>query len=198
MSLLDLSLATFGPQTEIVATPTALLFPENFPKEKWIESGRMLRMLVVAAKWWGGDWVAYGKKTYGDGVMELQEVQETVKQMEFDAVTTASCVKPGHRRETVAWNAHREVAELPEDKQEEWLSKMEAKGWDHVELRRQIRASFASYPAKGNAFVWNGGTKPCRERVNWLNGIPESFWVPQTRELWKKELKPIVEVWEGL
>lgn len=198
MSLIEVSTGVFGPQTEIQITPTSAHFPEGLSKAKWLEAGRMLRLSVMAVRWWAGDWASYGKRTWGPEVQELQEWKDLAMQLEFDAIVTASCVAPEQRREGLPWTAHREVAELEKDAQEEWLQKMEKQGWDVVELRRAIRHKGAQAPIKGNAFTWVSPTKDCRDLVAWFKSTPESYWTPITRELWKKELKPIVEVYEGL
>lgn len=182
----------------VKATPRNLEIPAGLPYNEYLAVGPNLVQLFTAVRWWLGDWLAYGLKTYGPHVKEVQEWRQGEQQLTMDAVWVSNAVAPERRHPELPWVAHREVAELEDDKQSEWLAKMEKDGMAVVELRRAIRHAGAVNPVKGNSFVWDSPTKKLREVIRWLKARPPEFWTNENMTLWAEEIRPLVDFYEGM
>lgn len=198
MNLPEVTHAVTREAPDVKANAIGLQIPPGIPYGEWLAIGPNLSQLLGATRWWVGDWMAYGLKTYGNQVKEVLEFKQCEQQLTMDAAWVSEAVDQNIRHPELPWVAHREVAELEDDKQSEWLAKMEAEGLAVVELRRAIRHAGAVNPVKGNSFVWDSPTKKLREVIRWLKARPPEFWTNDNMALWAEEIRPIVEFYEGL
>lgn len=111
-----------------VLSPASFELRQGLTVEEWIDVGRSLCRLHNLCMWKFGEWWDYGenayKRAYGDRISYVQED-------EWDGPSFQSCMdaawvhrkfKTSRRREVLSFYAHREVAALPEQWQDEVLT----------------------------------------------------------------------------
>ena len=112
------------PMTDIIPAIGALA--KKIPFEEWAEIGMKLRVLQGEIRWAIGDWLAYGKKHYGEDIYQVVDIWEEYSANSLSAMRLTSVAFPRfRRRKSVSWSNHAELRNVPESKQEEWLDKME-------------------------------------------------------------------------
>jgi len=129
-----------GPFT---ATPTGLVVQdENVPYEVWEAYGDGLRRVEGALQWVIGDWLNFGERKYGETYARALELWPEMSYQTLKACRwVAERVEMVRRRTNLSWSHHRDVAALPADEQEKWLTRAELHGWSHKELRKQMAAA---------------------------------------------------------
>jgi hypothetical protein len=179
-------------------TPTYRKFPDDMTLAQWQAIGHELCLEVSARRWWAGDWMAFGQAHFPDAAAKSAAYARVIAELSRDVLTTSEGIAPEHRREDLPWSVHREVAQLEPAQQIAFLERAKAESLTMSELRKAIRLTQAVGPASGKSFAWKSPTKSVREAAAWLKAQPPEFWTPITREMWKKELKPLAELAKAL
>ena len=125
-------------------TPTAYVTEGNVPMGDWVTHGRRLGAVGRNASWWIGDWLRYGNAKYGERYVRASRITGYDTQTLMNMVYVASRFQRDRRRASLSWSHHAEVAALPEQEQEEWLTRAESDRLSvrclREELRRERRA----------------------------------------------------------
>jgi hypothetical protein len=130
-------------------TRSALYLRTGRHYDDWVHVGRDVTTVADSAAWWLGDWLMFGRESYG------QRYQAAVASTEFDYQTlrnyawVASRFSMSRRRDMLSFGHHAELAALSEGDQEAWLDRCEAERWARSELRRRRRLARQDGPASG-------------------------------------------------
>lgn len=187
-------------------TAIELRLPEELSMDEWCKLGRRLCRADQVAKWWLGDWAAFGMgDPEKDGWRRHGKLKDFAEANGFDygylrnLAWVSRSVQLSRRRDNVEWTKHQEVASLPPQDQEKWLAKIEKEDLPRAELRRQIRQAGGEFNAlESDGPVLKFASKACDDLVNWLRTQPEGWWDEGRRAAWRKRLEPIVRFWEKL
>lgn len=177
--------------------------------DHWSSLGREIIARAESATWELADWAAMAPK-FGKKPKEGEQKDDwhTLKEfceahgMNYGAVKTYAWVArqiPRSRRIDLSFGHHQTVAPLDEAEQDAWLARAEKEKLSVVRLRELIRESLGEKSAKisgGPATEYP--TRHVLDLQHWLTKQPQDFWTPTVKEFWKKELRPLVEFWEGL
>lgn len=120
-------------------TPTAYVIEGNVPFGEWVQHGRRLGVIGRSAGWWIGDWLSYGNAKYGDRYARASRITGYDAQTLMNMVYVASRFEPSRRREGLSWSHHAELAALPPEEQERWLTRAETDRLSVRCLREEIR-----------------------------------------------------------
>ena len=101
--------------------------------------GRRLGMAGRNVGWWIGDWLRYGNAAYGERYARAANVTGYDAQTLMNMVYVATQVDISRRHEALSWSHHAEVAALPDDEQQRWLTRAEAARLSVRDLREEIR-----------------------------------------------------------
>lgn len=108
--------------------------------EDWMDYGKTLKTLEGTARQFAiGDWIVAGFDTYEHGKWDAvqqvwgEENLEQLRQYEWVSRQVKSVT-----RVTLSWSHHRQVADLPEDKQRHWLEQASINKWSVSTLRQKM------------------------------------------------------------
>lgn len=122
-------------------TRNALYLKAGLGYDDWLRVGRNVSVVADSAAWWLGDWLIFGRESYG------QRYKVAVSSTELDYQTlrnyawVASRFASSRRRDTLSFGHHAELAALEEGDQEAWLDRCVAERWPRSELRRHLRCA---------------------------------------------------------
>ncbi len=118
---------------------TGMELRPGLSKQEWLDVGRFCALVECANRWWIGDFLNYGERSYGE---TYREALETFPDLELQTLmnfkSVAARVEISRRRE-ISWSHHEVVAVLDNELQEYWLGSAEANGWSVRELRARIK-----------------------------------------------------------
>ena len=198
-------------------TLTNAEFDDSMPFELWLKNGQKLCAAGGASMWWVGAWVNAGAKMYlkeidgsdyhlGDGA-KYQRAME-LSGYENDTLRAAAWVERSvplcNRLHTLSWSHHREVAHLEAGDQRKFLHMAQDQGWTRSQLRQAIRKDKATeleepIDVGPVGFILS---KPVGDIMRWfkvqLRETPIEDMSKERREVLKRELRPIVDVYEAL
>jgi hypothetical protein len=120
-------------------SPTALTFQRELTFEEWQDVGVQLHRIDSGVKWWIGDWLRYGERTYGEGYAQGIAQTDLSYQTLANTVWVASKVEFSRRRENLSFRHHAEVASLEPTEQDALLGEAEAREWTSPELRSAVQ-----------------------------------------------------------
>lgn len=123
---------------------------------QWCAIGKWLGMITTAAKWWIGDWLAFGEGAWGERYAQAAEATGLDIGTLQNWAYTCRQVMPSRRREELSFTSHYAVARLEPTEQEEWLSYAVAQNRDappgvrfgSKDLRRAIKESGGKVPGE--------------------------------------------------
>jgi hypothetical protein len=121
------------------ATRNALYLKAGLGYDDWLRVGHNVTVVTNSAAWWLGDWLNFGRESYG------QRYEIAVSTTEFEHQTlrnyawVASRFPVSRRRDMLSFGHHAELAALAEGDQEAWLDRCAAERWPRSELRRHRR-----------------------------------------------------------
>ena len=144
----------------VVLSPVGMTLPASVDEDQWNEIGDQVMRLDSASNWIIGDWWAYGTHNYGDRKKWVVEQKKKRSQMKsFQTLVNYSNVckafETNRRRLLVSFEMHKELANLPEAKQEKFLDLIEA---------GEIKTLGDLEKALGKVLKLRGA--PLRERMN--------------------------------
>ncbi|MGV9385004.1 LmbU family transcriptional regulator [Nonomuraea sp. NPDC003707] len=121
-----------------------MCLPQDLSFELWQRIGDQLGVISNSSAWWLGDWLVYGEKSFPNRYrMAIAETSLSYKTLRNYA-WVARKFPMSRRRDTLSLQHHAEVAGLPEDEQERWLTRAEEEGWSQRRLRKEIHNSARS------------------------------------------------------
>ncbi|MDA0638483.1 LmbU family transcriptional regulator [Nonomuraea sp. MCN248] len=119
---------------------TSLSLPPGLPLSEWRHLGRQMYLIADSSAWWLGDWLIYGQTHYPDrykrAITETSLDYQTLRNYAW----IARKFPQSRRRAKLSFQHHAEVAGLPPEEQDTWLTRAELGGWSRNELRSRIRA----------------------------------------------------------
>lgn len=122
-------------------TPVSYQPPETMTYDEWKSKLRLVRNIEGSVMWWIGDMINWGQSKWGEKYSDAMEATD----YDYHTLARASLVArrfPPHRRnQALSFSHHRELADLPEDQQDEWLQKAQEQNWSVVTLREERRAT---------------------------------------------------------
>ncbi|MGW4789931.1 LmbU family transcriptional regulator [Streptomyces sp. NPDC004230] len=127
------------PEESIQVTRIGMLIPEVLPYSRWEHAGRRLASIATSSAWCLGDWLLYGQDTYADRYHRAIETAGLDYQTLRNYAWVARRFEIGRRREALSFQHHAEVAALPAEEQDRWLSHAMEQGWSRNRLRESIR-----------------------------------------------------------
>lgn len=122
-----------------------LSLPSGLPHEAWSAIGDRLLRLPDVPLFWVGDWLVYGRRTYGQVPAVDLPVGGRSERWLRRAIMTAASIHPDRRIAALTFQHHAEVASLPPADQDELLALALADGIGVRRLREMVRRR--RYPA---------------------------------------------------
>lgn len=189
---------------KVKATAIGLLFDEQLTADEWASIWPQFELVADRIQWLIGDWLVYGQKNnYG----EKYEKQIAVTGYKYKSLAnmTSVCrsVQFSLRRENLTFGHHALVSSFEPKQQQQWLELAEANRWDIQKLSSEIRRA-AGKPQEKNQqslglFI---PTKWVSLGVDWFRkqfaNQPVERWPADRREILKRELEPVVEIYNKL
>ena len=134
-----------GARTEqVLTTRVGLQIPNALPFEEWERAGRQLAGVLDSSSWWLGDWLTYGKDHYADryqqGIWTAGLRYQTLRNYAW----VARRFDHPRRHAKLTFQHHAEVASLPQDQQDHWLTHAEQHHWTTKQLRNALRQTKAA------------------------------------------------------
>lgn len=142
-------------------TTTGMTLPEGLPFDRWSEIGQQLQTVERSVRWWIGDWLAYGERTYGETYAQAIEATGRSYSDLSDMAYVASNIAISERSENLSWSHHAAVAPLEPEARRTWLTAAEENDWSTRELRDQIKNK------KKNVAPDFPACKRCGRECNW-------------------------------
>jgi hypothetical protein len=125
-----------APSTDqVLTTRVGLQIPDVLTFEEWERTGRQLAGVVDSSLWWLGDWLAYGKEHYADRYQQAIRTADLRYQTLRNYAWVARRFPMDRRRPRLTFQHHAEVAALPVEDQDRWLSRAEELSWSTKQLR---------------------------------------------------------------
>src|SRR6184192_3171929 len=128
------------PNHKAMTRRTSLSFPATLAMGDWLEIGKELFVINDASAWWLGDWLVYGQNRYPDRYKRAIEGTSLHYKTLRNYAWVARKFEDSRRRGSLSFQHHAEVAGLPAEEQDVWLSRAEERGWSVSALRSRLRA----------------------------------------------------------
>ncbi len=181
------------------ASLVGLRFDEEISFEEWLAVGRQLVLLSESVQWLIGDWINWGhdrweQLRYKVALESLPYAYGSLANMSY----VAQRIEFSRRREKLSFAHHQEVAMLDRKKQSEFLTRAEKEQWSRADLREAIRKSEAEFPPEKPVKMDMGPYAHATKLHLWLVSQNLESWPDDQREFWKRELEPIVEIFQRL
>ena len=109
--------------------------------DEWHRCGAILRRVEGAVQWWIGDWLNYGRATYGEKYDEATKALGLGEQTLTNYAYVAGNVQFSRRRENLSFSVHLEVAALPAAQQDAILARAEQEELKVRDVRELVRAT---------------------------------------------------------
>ncbi|WP_331743225.1 LmbU family transcriptional regulator (plasmid) [Streptomyces sp. NBC_01136] len=124
---------------QVLTTRVGLQIPDVLSFEEWERAGRQLAGVVDSSSWWLGDWLTYGKDHYADryqqGIRGAGLQYQTLRNYAW----VARRFDMSRRHARLTFQHHAEVASLPAEEQDRWLTRAEELSWTTKQLRNALR-----------------------------------------------------------
>ncbi len=138
---------------QVLTTRVGLQIPDVLSFEEWERTGRQLAGVVDSSLWWLGDWLAYGKDHYADRYQQGIRTADLRYQTLRNYAWVARRFPIGRRRARLTFQHHAEVAALPVEDQDRWLSRAEELSWTTKQLRSALREARNGEAVKSRTVV---------------------------------------------
>jgi hypothetical protein len=125
-----------------------LFLPPDLEYETYESIGAMLGALHQASSFLVGDYLLYGEYTYGEKYTQASLLLGLSPQTLANYSSIAKRVPPGRRRVGVSFSIHGEVASLPPELQEHWLTIAANEQLTKQEIRDRLRPRKELPPAE--------------------------------------------------
>lgn len=137
----------------IKLTSTGITSAKRVTYEQWEAAGSFINRCDEAIQWWVGDWLNLGEdneQKWGDKYQQAISMfglaHDTLRQYAW----VARNVTKENRRDDLSWNHHMQVADLPPEKQTDYLAKAAPDGPHRPPAMstRELKALVAGDPDK--------------------------------------------------
>lgn len=125
-----------------------LFLPADLAYDTYESIGAMLGALHQASSFLVGDYLLYGEHTYGEKYTQAALLLGLSPQTLANYASIAKRVPPGRRKVGVSFSIHGEVASLPPELQEHWLTVAANEGLTKQEVRDRLRPPKELPPAE--------------------------------------------------
>lgn len=105
----------------------------------WLAIGNELFVINDASAWWLGDWLVYGQNRFPDRYRRAVAGTSLHYKTLRNYAWVARKFEPSRRRDALSFQHHAEVAGLPREEQDAWLTRAEQGGWSVSTLRKRLR-----------------------------------------------------------
>jgi len=212
--------------TKYKISPTGLTIHGQLTFEEWSELGLRINLTARSVAFAIGDWLVYGERHFGKGVDNGKGSAARVNPEAYDAAIQSTGldrstlhnyayvsrkVVPSLRNEHLSWQHHREVAKLPPADQKMWLDTVDLEQKDGRPVStRKLRNSIPV----GEILDDDKLEKPKPDRViknhiplvskfvAWWKTMMKKGWLenatPEQREALKRDLEPIIRIYDEL
>jgi hypothetical protein len=196
-------------------TPLSLQLPANTTFEDWADIGKKLCRVGHVMNWWIADWAAFGNTKWpplGDGEKQIGSEEKHYGALKrfaeangwagktvWNAASVARKVETSRRREELSFGHHECVSALPAAKQVELLQKASQDGIPVGQLRAMVKNMRGKVDAKKpDGLVFRHIFGHIDVLMVFIRKQPESFWEPEIKARWKRELKELAEFYNSL
>lgn len=118
---------------------SALYIEQGLAYADWVRLGRQVAIMADSAAWWIGDWLNFGRQSYGrrykQAVAETGLDYQTLRNYAW----VASRFPVSRRRDMLSFGHYAELASLSAEQQDAWLNRSVGERWTRCELRRRRR-----------------------------------------------------------
>ena len=122
-----------------VVTETSLkLTDPDLPWEDYEKLGSFLGQMNRACSWWIGDLILFGEAFYGHRYAQIEDAIGLAPQTIANRVSVAKHIPPKHRRASLPFGVHSEVAYLEPADRDRWLDRAELGAWTRAKLRQEM------------------------------------------------------------
>ncbi|MGW6918980.1 LmbU family transcriptional regulator [Kitasatospora sp. NPDC054939] len=128
-------------QPRILTTRLGLRMPSALTFDRWEQAGLQIFRVADSSAWCLGDWLVYGQDRYADRYQAGVEAAGLDYQTLRNYAWVARRFELRRRREQLSFGHHAEVAALPPDDADGWLTRAEQQGWSRNQLRTRVRES---------------------------------------------------------
>lgn len=121
-------------------SPVAWTPGHDLDLAEWARQGKRLGSIGRGASWWIGDWVNYGNTKFGEKYVRAAQVTGYDVQSLMNMAYVAGRYEFSRRREKLSWSHHAEVAGLPQEERDRWLTLAESRHISVHGLREELRS----------------------------------------------------------
>lgn len=189
---------------KVAASKCGCIFPPGLPIEDWTRLGREIVGFLELSQWAIADWVNYGETVYG----EKYRLALTVLRIEYGTLRNLAhvgkTIELSRRRDNLSFSHHATVAcefSLAPADQDRYLARAEKESLTRADLRELIRRDQAEVGGHAGSARLDppGPLKYLTDFTLSLQrlGDPTGWSAPQ-KEAWKRELRPLVDLYESL
>lgn len=127
-------------------TTTGVVLTRAPQFEEWYAAMTWAQAVDGAVQFWLGDLIEIGERCFGEKYTQALDATHYAEKTLRNAAYVARSIPPERRRspDVVSFGHHAEVAPLPPEQQEYWLTKVEAEHLTREDLRHRLRHAAAS------------------------------------------------------
>ena len=107
--------------------------------DEWTRIGVQVGSLADASAWWIGDWLNFGRTTYPSRYRTAIDATGFSYQTLRNYASVAAQFPVYRRRDSLSFGHHAEVASLPVQEQDSWLTQAAFGRWSRNGLRSRLR-----------------------------------------------------------
>ena len=196
---------TIPPEAKFKIHKSGIAFEPDCPLEDWRALGEHLSRMNRCVGFLVGDWLNFGERVYGDckkAAAELGFEYQTVADYSY----VARNVELSVRTETLEFNHHRVVAKLKPEDQKKWLATAAESKLGYRRLQKSINfgriateEEMKPDPAdKGQTFYILFVNRLCQWFAKRTEHDPVGKWTDELRAMLKRDLQPVVDIYNSL
>ena len=204
---------SIDPHPKFTITELGIEFRKELPFEEWTALGKKLMRVGKSIGFLLGDWLNYGERLYyGSGEYGEKYTEAIRTATGFDYQTLANFgyvarkVEFSCRQENLGFEHHAVVAKLKPEEQKKWLTAASSEKMGKRRLRASINAGrvlsveeVTPDPAdKGQTFYLLFINRLCQWFAKRTEHDPVAKWTPELRAMLKRQLQPIVNIFNTL
>jgi hypothetical protein len=186
-------------------TLTSLELNPNIPYDQWETIFQQLFAMERGSRWWLGDSLNYGEKSYGDTYVQATEFTGLALQTLTDYKWVASRYEFSLRNENLSWSHHRIAAPLEPKLRQKVLCQAEKEGWSVAELKKFLNPESEVHVSQNSGEIeWYTPPKyieAAREVLGSIDLDPASCKLAQetvqAKTFFTQEEDGLVQPWRG-
>ena len=185
---------------------TGITFDEDCPYEDWAEVGKRLGRIGRSVGLMLGDWINHGETHYAGKYEEALALTGLEYQTLMNFAYVARKVEISRRRENLGFDHHSTVAKLKPEEQAKWLEIADSESLGTKRLRKSINfgriareAEMTPDPAdKGQVYYLQHINRFVQSFGKRTENDPVPKWSQELREILKRDLAPIIAIFNSL